>query len=178
MKKLNLGCGHDIKPGWVNLDSKMLPGVDVAHDIESLPLPFDDEAFDEILAKDVLEHVEYIGILKDIHRILKTGGLVTVHVPHFTSVNNHIDPTHKKMFSIQTFEFFVKNSTRGRSYYFDFSFKDITSKKIDFVKSGIYFYNHIIEKIVNYNDKTLRFYESTGFCRLFPAQNINITLIK
>ena len=37
-QKLNLGCGTEIKKGWVNLDSVALAGVDVVHDIEKLPL--------------------------------------------------------------------------------------------------------------------------------------------
>ena len=173
IKKLNLGCGLDVREGWVNLDSCALPGVDVVHDIEKLPLPFDDETFGCILAKDVLEHVEYIEILKDLSRILSSGGKLNIQVPHFSSVANYIDPTHKKRFSIQTFEFFIQDSNRGRNYYFDFSFDSIVDKKISFLK-GAYFYNYLVEKIVNYNDRTLRIYETTGLCRLFTAENIHI----
>jgi hypothetical protein len=32
-KRLNLGCGRDVRPNWVNLDRVSLPGVDVVHDI-------------------------------------------------------------------------------------------------------------------------------------------------
>src|SRR4051812_1511318 len=73
LKKLNIGCGTDTKEGWVNLDAAGLPGVDVVHDIEKLPLPFADDSFDEILAQDVLEHVEYVPVLQDLRRILKKG---------------------------------------------------------------------------------------------------------
>ncbi len=31
MKKLNLGCGKDIRKGYINLDLKKLPGVDIVH---------------------------------------------------------------------------------------------------------------------------------------------------
>jgi predicted SAM-dependent methyltransferase len=57
MKRLNLGCGTDIRAGWINLDRSALPGVDVAHDLEQLPLPFPSESFDYVLCEDVLEHV-------------------------------------------------------------------------------------------------------------------------
>ena len=93
MKKLNLGSGKDIKQGWVNLDSAKLPGVDVVHDIEKLPLPFKDSEFDEILCQDVLEHIEYIPILKDIHRILKMGGKLKIRVPHFTNTLSRMTGT-------------------------------------------------------------------------------------
>lgn len=55
--RLNLGCGADIRPGWVNLDNRPLPGVDVVHNILHLPWPFPDAHFEEVHAKDVFEHV-------------------------------------------------------------------------------------------------------------------------
>ena len=36
--KLHLGCGHDIKPGWINHDLLDLPGVDIVHDLNELGL--------------------------------------------------------------------------------------------------------------------------------------------
>ena len=105
--KLNVGCGKDIREGWVNLDSVKLPGVDVCHDINLLPLPFADAEFDEILCKDVLEHVEYIPTLGEFHRILKSGGRLTIRVPHFTSKDAFSDPTHRKFFTSHTFRYFT-----------------------------------------------------------------------
>jgi len=183
MKKLNLGSGKDIKDGWVNLDSAKLPGVDIVHDIEKLPLPFGDNEFDEILCQDILEHIEYIPVLKDIHRILKKGSKLTIRVPHFTSKGNFIDPTHKKRFSIYAFEMFCKNSpaskSKERDYYFGFHFDRVVSAKITFDHSSRWFlYNRLIEPLVNLNKTTRFLYESTGWCYEFPAQNIEIELIK
>ena len=183
MKKLNLGSGKDIKKGWINLDSASLPGVDVVHNIEKLPLPFSNEEFDEILCNDVLEHVEYIPILKDLHRILKTGGKISIRVPHFTSKNNYTDPTHVKRFSIYTFDMFARNAanskSREREYYFNFRFERVESVKISFDRSSRWlFYNRLMEPIANLNKTTRFLYESTGWCYSFPAQNIEIELTK
>jgi SAM-dependent methyltransferase len=178
MRKLNLGCGYDIRDGWVNLDASPLSGVDVIHDIEDLPLPFDDDSFDEVLAKDVLEHIEYVDTLRDLYRILKVGGKLTIQVPHFTSADNFIDPTHKRLFSAQTFDFFVGGSTCGREYYFDFAFDHIESRRINFQKRPVFFYNYLAEVLVNTNYKMHKFYEHTGLSRLFPATNISVTLVK
>src|SRR3989338_8456713 len=144
-KRLNLGCGENIKEGWVNLDSAALPGVDVVHDIEKIPFPFKDGEFDEILCRDVLEHVEYIPVLRELYRILKPGGVLRVQVPHFTSRNNFVDPTHKKMFSVSTFDFFVKGTSKfaERAYYFDFSFSGIKSSRITFKRHGIFWPNRV-----------------------------------
>jgi ubiquinone/menaquinone biosynthesis C-methylase UbiE len=179
--KLNIGCGNNILPGWVNLDISALPGVGIVHNIEELPLPFPDEYFDEVLCQDILEHVEYIPVLRDIFRIMKKDGILSVRVPHFTSKHNFIDPTHKKMFSINTFDFFVKNSFQqyGRGYYFDFNFTFCREAKIVFERGSLIFlFNPFIEKLVNLSARMQKIYESTFLARFFPACNILVTLIK
>ena len=181
-KKLNLGCGTYIRAGWINLDSVSLPGVDVIHNIEKLPLPFPDNACDEILCHDILEHAsEYIPLLADLHRILKTGGTLEIRVPHFTSKTNFIDPTHRRMFSVNTFDFFIKNSRLKikRGYIVDTIFTSIKSRRITFEHSSrLLFYNRIIAQIVNRSPRMQELYESTCLSRIFPAYNIEITLVK
>ena len=179
--KLNIGCGNNILHGWVNLDISALSGVDVVHDIEKIPLPFSNEQFNEVLCQDILEHVEYVPILRDIYRIMRKGGTLTIRVPHFTSKHNFIDPTHKKMFSINTFDFFVKGSSEqdSRSYYFDFSFSSCRQAKIVFEHDSVVFLlNPLVERLVNYSPRMQRIYESTFLSRLFPACNLLITLVK
>ncbi len=150
MNKINLGCGKDIKTGWINLDSVELPGVDICHDLEVLPLPFEDNTFDEVLCQSILEHIhDYIPILKDIHRILKTGGKLSILVPHFTSKNAYTDPTHIRYFACRTFNFFTE--THSHAYYFDFSFSKVASIHINFEKQPLYFYNYILEPLINLN---------------------------
>ena len=176
--KLNLGCGLDIKNGWINLDKSALPGVDVVHDLEQLPLPFPDNHFDEILCQDVLEHIEYIPVLRDLHRILKTGGSLAIRCPHFTSANNFIDPTHKKFFSFRTFEYFLKEKN-SRPYYFDFAFSGLASSKIIFLKKGKrYAFNYLVELLVNRSFSAKEYYENSFLCSFFPAGNILAVLKK
>jgi ubiquinone/menaquinone biosynthesis C-methylase UbiE len=182
MKKLNLGCGTDIKKGWINLDSADLPGVDVVHDINILPLPFGENSFDEILCQDILEHTEnYIPLLKELHRVLTPGGVLHIRVPHFTSKNNFIDPTHRRMFSSFTFDFFIKGTRWHdvRHYYTDFAFSDMTKPELTFeLSSRAFFYNKFVAPIINKSRHRQGFYESTMLSRLFPAVNILITLKK
>lgn len=177
LTRLNLGCGRDIQKDWINLDLANLPGVDVVHDLSRLPLPFQDGQFDHILAKDILEHVDYIPLLKDLYRILKVGGDLLIQVPHFTSADNYVDPTHKNKFSIRTFDFFSSNSDFGREYYFDFCFKSVAWKHVGFSRSPL-FYNRLVERFVNLSRRTQKYYELTFLCALFPAQNIRVRLVK
>lgn len=177
-KRLNLGCGHDIREGWINLDISPIEGVDVVHDINNLPLPFDNESMDYILCQDIFEHIEYIPLLEELHRILKPGGIVEIRVPHFSSRFNFIDPTHKKMFSIQTFDFFTEHAPFERSYYFPFHFEKTVYRKIAFSKSWVFFINFLVEPVINCSQRMRTFYEASFLSRLFPCANIIVRLKK
>lgn len=181
-QRLNLGCGTDIRPGWVNLDVAPLPGVDVVHDLKVLPLPFEDGRFDHVACLDVLEHLDYVPVLKEIHRILKPGGTVRIDVPHFTSSNVYVDPTHRGIgFSVKTFRFFVKGTgEHGRrgAYYFDFEFAGVAETALTFTKGLPYAWNWLADPVVNVSYKMQCYYEATGLARLFPAENLRVVLIK
>lgn len=180
-KKLNLGCGTDYKQGWVNLDISPVVGADVVHDLEKLPLPFGDGGFSEIICHDILEHVEYIPLMNELYRVLAPNGRLTIRVPHFTSKNNFIDPTHKKLFSVQLFDFYVKGAGlhKRHGYQFNHLFSSI-ERNITFEKSGgrALFYNKHIERFINKTPYRQWYYESTFLRGLFPAENIIVTLVK
>ncbi len=179
MSKLNLGCGRDIRSGYVNLDRFDLKGVDVVHDLNTLPLPFASGEFDEVLCLDVLEHVDFIPLMEEIHRLLTPNGTVRIRVPHFTSVNNYRDPTHKHRFSIETFDFLVRGTGTPwvRGYYFGYHFSGAEQKTITFQR-GKYVWNHPVQWLVNRSAGMQRLYEETGLCYLYPALNVEITLRK
>lgn len=100
MPSLLLGAGHNRtkkvwlvgRPEWtlplVTLDMGNQCGADVVHDLETRPLPFPDEHFDELAAYDVLEHVGKQGDWRgwfdefaEYWRILKPGGTFGIIVP-------------------------------------------------------------------------------------------------
>jgi len=177
--KLNLGCGHDIREGWVNLDSAALPGVDVVHDLSQLPLPFEDGRFSEVLCQDVLEHVDYVAVLRELHRVTEPGGRVTIRSPHFTAAAVYVDPTHRTGFSIDTFSFFARESDYGeRSYYFDFAFERVESARITFHRYRWQPWNYVLEPLVNRGRGVQRYYEETFLSRLFPAANVEVVLVR
>ncbi len=177
MKKLNLGCGTDIREGWVNLDIADLEGVDVVHDLNNLPLPFKDEDFDYIICYDIFEHIfDYIPLLKELHRIVKKDAIVEIKVPHYTYSRAYADPTHVRYFSMEVFDFFVKDTSRD--YYFDFSFSEIESIHLSFQKSKVLFYNSWVEKFVNKSKRHYLFYEKSFLSGLVPAENILVKLKK
>lgn len=179
-EKLNLGCGNDIRADYVNLDLCALDGVDVVHDLNVLPLPFEDGTFSEILCQDVFEHVDYPPLLKECLRILKPGGRILIDVPHFSSNNNFVDPTHRNRFSVKTFNFFAEGTWERsrRGYYFDFSFSRVVSRELVFIRTVPFVWNWLIDPIVNSSPRIQQFYEATGLVYMFPAENLRVVLEK
>lgn len=108
-RMLELGCGP--KKLWdrsVTLDLNPLSKADVIHDLNAFPYPFDDNAFDLVVAEHVIEHLDdVIRVMEEIHRIVRPGGTVYIEVPHFSSRDFFTDPTHKHSFSVTSFDYFV-----------------------------------------------------------------------
>lgn len=99
--KLNLGCGKDIRKGWINLDVVKSPGVDKVHDLNQYPYPFKDNSFDEIVAYQVMEHLDYPSkFIQEIWRISKQNAKIIIDVPHFSSDGAWTDITHVRPFSL------------------------------------------------------------------------------
>jgi len=177
--KLNLGSGTDIRREYVNLDIAPLAGVDVVHDLAALPLPFETAAFEEVLCKDILEHLDYIPVLRELHRIIRPGGRLVVEAPHFTSPAVYIDPTHRTAFSVETLAFFCGEGSFGsRAYYFDFKFDRIESARILFHRYRWQPWNYLVEPLVNSSPGAQRFYEETALARIFPAANIRVVIVR
>jgi SAM-dependent methyltransferase len=178
-RKLNVGCGHDVKPGWVNLDIAPLDGVDVVHNLEDHPLPFEDGSFDYIECIDILEHVHDLpDVMRELHRILAPGGRLRIHGPHFTSSTWATDPTHRRAFGINTFEFFTSDSFHDRGYYFDFAFSSVAIREIGFQRIPFLPWNWPVEWLVNRHRRLQGFYEATFLARLFPAHVVEVELVK
>ena len=88
----------------------------------------------------------------------------------------YIDPTHRTAFSIDTFAFFIADGTR--SYYFDFHFSRIGSRRIVFHRYRAQPWNYLVEPAVNARPGIQTWYEETFLSRLFPAANVRVTLVK
>ena len=82
--KLNLGCGEQRHPGYLNVDNCGTP--DCHCDLSTFPWPWKSESVTEVRADHFLEHVvDYEATILEIHRILRPAGLFWARVPHFRS---------------------------------------------------------------------------------------------
>lgn len=107
-KVLHLGCGLKRIAGAVNVDLRPATNPDVVHDLDRRPWPFDDRSFDEVLAYDVIEHLDdTVGTMEEIHRVSTHGAVVKLTVPHFSCANAFTDITHRRFFSAASFHYFT-----------------------------------------------------------------------
>ncbi len=107
--KLNLGCGFDIREGYINLDNFNKCNPDILHDLEVFPYPFATSSFDEILIKHVLEHVgekftDFKRVMQEIYRISMPNARIEIHVPNYKHLTYWSDPTHVRAFDELTFK--------------------------------------------------------------------------
>lgn len=103
VKKLVYG-GRSEWDALTTLDHNADHPVDVVHDLETLPLPFADDSFDEIHAYEVLEHVGRQGDWRfffaqwtDFWRLLKPDGLFFATCPAASSPWAWGDPSHTRI---------------------------------------------------------------------------------
>lgn len=122
IKKLNLGCGGDIKKSnkeikWVNLDKSKQKDVDVVHNLDEIPWPFKPDYFDEVYARDVIEHTkDLFNTMKEIHRISKKNAKVKIIVPYWHS-SSAFYPNHNYFFNVDSMKFFTEPKRSYDSFY-------------------------------------------------------------
>jgi SAM-dependent methyltransferase len=124
-KELLIGCGsnrdkrmrllNDANPGWDNLttlDNNPAHKPDIEWDLNRISLPFDDDAFDEIHAYEVLEHTgaqgDYMFFFRQFstfYRVLKPGGHLLATVPSRHSVWAWGDPSHTRIIQPESLVF-------------------------------------------------------------------------
>ena len=109
--RLDIGCGANKNPGFVGLDIRELPGVDIVHDIESYPWPLPDESVLMATCSHLVEHINparfgFINFMDEIWRVMKVGGSLAIATPHGSSSFYIQDPTHCNPCNAVTFAYF------------------------------------------------------------------------
>ena len=122
--KLNIGCGFNRIPGWINCDSDDRVNPDKVMDATK-PFPFQTESIDEVFTSHTLEHIDRVTlanrVLPEIWRVCRNNARVTIIVPHMFSQNvlNHVT-----FFNKDTFRNWHKESySSSDAFPFKFSFK-------------------------------------------------------
>ena len=166
LNKLHIGCGKKILNGFVNMDILKLPGVDMVHDLEKTPYPFTEGRFNYILADNVLEHMsDLIKVVEELHRISANNAIIEIYVPYFSNRRAFQDPTHKRFFTLTTFDYFTENMPYN--FYSKVRFQ-VVEKKLIF--DPFYFLFSL------FFNKFQNLYELFCFPYFFPAGGIKFVL--
>lgn len=98
--KLNIGCGKDIREGYLNCDYIKAPGIDLVFDISKEKIPLPDNSVDEILCSHVLEHIHdwHLNPMNEMHRVLKKAGILEIRVPY--GIEGLNEAFHVRIFSL------------------------------------------------------------------------------
>ena len=104
--KLNMGCGHNKRQGWVNVDLFPECSPDMVCDLESLPWPWADDSVDQVLFNHSLEHLgqntrNFLRIMKELYRVCRDGAQIEINAPHPRHDNFINDPTHVRIITPQ-----------------------------------------------------------------------------
>lgn len=97
--KLNMGCGHRKRAGYVNVDMFEACRPDVLWNLEVVPWPWETSSVDEVLFHHSMEHLGqstpvYLELMRELYRVCRDGAKVQIDVPHPRHDYYLGDPTH------------------------------------------------------------------------------------
>lgn len=75
--------------------------------------------------------------MKELWRISKNGAKIKIIVPYFSHPISFQDPTHKRFFTLKTFDYFSENN--NYNYYTDIRFEIAYKKLKKILKSNLKF---------------------------------------
>ena len=109
--KIDIGCGANKQPGFVGIDIRKLPGVDIVQDMEKFPWPLPDRCANLAVASHVVEHIDphggvFLRFMDEVWRVLKYGGQFIIATPYAGSHGYFQDPTHCNPCNETTWDYF------------------------------------------------------------------------
>ena len=105
---------------------------------------FNSDTFEEVYCSHVLEHVDDLPkTMQEIQRICKPGARIKIMAPHFSSGVSWRDPTHKRLFSYFTFDYFTDDCPYAPVKY------KIISRKLNFTRQTLTGLNPFMNVLLN-----------------------------
>jgi len=96
--RINVGCGEQKLPGFINIDSFEGAKPDILHDITKAALPFEKESVDEIFCVHNIEHIKmelWNYVFNEFFRVLKPAGVLYLAYPEFEVCAKYFIENHK-----------------------------------------------------------------------------------
>jgi len=136
-RSLDIACGSYKISGAIGVDRRPSAGVDVVHNLDCYPWPFVDNAFDRIVCRHALAHLQdVVRTMDEIHRIARPGATVEVVTPHFSSDNAFTDVTSRRFFGYRSMDYFCAN--RGIKYRYGGAEFELLNVRISFRQAAVF----------------------------------------
>jgi predicted SAM-dependent methyltransferase len=138
VRKLHLGCGSRVVPGWLNAD-KFSSRADIYLNVYRR-LPFPDRSFRLIYCEHLIEHLRIDrveGFLREVHRVLEDGGLFRFSCPDLALFAEHYVAGDRGFFEPVLSHFEGKRRTEPHRKYW--VLRTIGSA---FMSRAFHFHNH------------------------------------
>ncbi len=169
---LDLGCGLRKRPGAIGIDVNPRSQADVIHNLNVLPYPFHENCFNEIIADNVIEHLDdVVRVMEELYRIGKPSAIITVVVPFFPHRQANTDPTHRHFFGIHSFDYFIPGTANAGFQYSDARFSLLSVQFEEGLKQ-----EHWIDRIIVWYANAHRELYENRLANLFPLRNLTFRL--
>jgi hypothetical protein len=179
--RLDLGSGARKQKGFFGVDAVELEGVDIVADLNRPMEDLPDDSVIEVHSKHTFEHVaNLVGLLEELHRVVRPEGRITVTVPHFSSPYGYSDPTHLRSFGLFTMYYFCdpedQPSRKVPCHYVDIRFF-VDEVYVKFSTRGVLgtTIGRIMRRLVNLGFAAQHFYERR-LSWFWPADEIRYVM--
>ena len=96
VRKLQLGTGSNVYPGWLNTDvADFKRENEVVYLDARQPFPLPDDSFDFVFSEHMIEHLTYpdgLRCLKECSRVLRPGGRIRIATPSLNRLITLYEP--------------------------------------------------------------------------------------
>lgn len=117
--RLDIGSGANVQEGFIGMDVRPLPGVDIVHDVNIHPWPLPSECVLLAVCSHLVEHIPpaairpdgstwfpFVAFMDELWRVCKVGAEVAISLPHGSSQGFLQDPTHCNPCNERTWAYF------------------------------------------------------------------------
>jgi len=163
--KVNLGCGHDYRKSFMNIDISKECKADVYYNVED-GLSLKDNSVSYIYSRHVLEHIhkdKFNFVLSEIIRVCKNNAVVELYLPHFSCGITYRTIDHHTFISYFTFNHKNLQILNRKFYYLRTSFK-YNNNNYNFFK--------IFNPILSFLPNVCPLVYERLFCWIYPVEEV------